>query len=543
MAFKPEDFDVSKLGNTEAARKLAAALQEVQEATEQVKKKKSPKRTTKAGQLYPEDLANLSESARRQVEAAMAKKEPESKVAPVDTLAESPLSAKRRTNGKKTPVSQKSPSFASIFKKSFTSTLRSSHPTLFKIIDAARGKKNEDPEEQEHIQATAKQRMSEEISNTNKLLASVLSEQTLMTDYLKSIDKKLKEVFDELSEKLDAIKTPTTPGTGGPGPAATRAGGGPGITATGPAPPAYTGLGSISAKYESGGRGVSTISSGMLAAGVADPGGVSYGTHQLASKTGTMTRFLESPEGRPYAAQFAGLEPGSREFNTIYQQIAASDPEGFARAQQAFITRTHYSPVAQTAQQVGFNVEDPKIQETLYSMGVQHGRASDIVRSAGDPTGKSTDEQVKMLYAARRKYVTGLGMPQLLPRYEREESDVLNLKPASQIPSTPPAVGREDLNTATNIPNSPPSPATPLPPIPPTTGATALSASAKREKGLQGLLANSGLSGQTITITDPSPTNNFVGENYPTPRHDPNDPGKLEPRNSAVRYSELFGIW
>jgi hypothetical protein len=55
-------------------------------------------------------------------------------------------------------------------------------------------------------------------------------------------------------------------------------------------------LGAVSAKYESGGRGVETVSSGK-----GDPGGVSYGSHQLASKTGTMRAFLKSSEGQPFS--------------------------------------------------------------------------------------------------------------------------------------------------------------------------------------------------------------------------------------------------
>ena len=46
-------------------------------------------------------------------------------------------------------------------------------------------------------------------------------------------------------------------------------------------------LGGVSAKYESGGAGAGTISTG-----VSDPGGVSYGTHQLSSKAGTLDSYI-----------------------------------------------------------------------------------------------------------------------------------------------------------------------------------------------------------------------------------------------------------
>jgi hypothetical protein len=182
-------------------------------------------------------------------------------------------------------------------------------------------------------------------------------------------------------------------------------------------------IGKITSKYESGGRGVSVISSGR-----GDPGGVSYGAHQLASKTGTMSAFLRSPEAQQYAEQFRGLEPGSSAFNAVYKRVASQEAESFAKAQQAFIIRTHFDPVKEQAKRAGFNVDDPKVQETLYSMSVQHGRARSIVGSLGDMAGRSPEDQVKALFAARRQYVDGLGMSHLRNRYASEERDILGLQ-------------------------------------------------------------------------------------------------------------------
>jgi hypothetical protein len=203
------------------------------------------------------------------------------------------------------------------------------------------------------------------------------------------------------------------------------AGGGRGGAApTGPVTK-YEGLGSISAKYESGGKGVHTVSSGR-----GDPGGVSYGAHQLATNTGTMARYLASAEAKDYAGQFAGLQPGTEPFNQKYKQVAASDPQGFAASQKAFITRTHFDPVSKAAGDKGWATADPRIQEALYSMGVQHGGAKKIVEQAGSPQGKTVEEQVQMLYDARKKYVAGVSMPEatrqsLYNRYASEQRDVL----------------------------------------------------------------------------------------------------------------------
>lgn len=217
----------------------------------------------------------------------------------------------------------------------------------------------------------------------------------------------------------------------------------------------YTGLGSISQKYESGNRGVNTVSSGQ-----GDPGGVSYGAHQLATNTGTMARYLASNEGKKYASSFAGLQPGTEPFNNAYRQVASSDPQGFAASQRAYITRTHYDPVSKHAAESGFTVADPRIQEVLFSMGVQHGGAKLIVSRAGNPQGKSVDEQVKMLFEARKKYVAGLSMPEgtrqsLYRRYASEERDVLAMvdsatgKTVASTPSAPSASGDSAVASGT----------------------------------------------------------------------------------------------
>jgi hypothetical protein len=64
-------------------------------------------------------------------------------------------------------------------------------------------------------------------------------------------------------------------------------------------------LGQLSEKYESGGRGPATVSSG-----IGEPGGVSYGTYQLASKIGRADQFVR----QYYPARFQGLTAGSEAF-------------------------------------------------------------------------------------------------------------------------------------------------------------------------------------------------------------------------------------
>ena len=133
-------------------------------------------------------------------------------------------------------------------------------------------------------------------------------------------------------------------------------------------------LGDISEKYESGGRGVKSISSGK-----SDPGGVSYGKHQLSTNAGTMHRFLRSPEGLPYAAKLGDLKPGTLAFNKAYLAVAAKDEAAFGKAQRDFITRTHYLPRAKVAGELGFRMKSEGVQEAIYSASVQHGGVEKII--------------------------------------------------------------------------------------------------------------------------------------------------------------------
>lgn len=178
-------------------------------------------------------------------------------------------------------------------------------------------------------------------------------------------------------------------------------------------------IGQMSVKYESGGRGVATISSGRK-----DPGGVSYGEHQLASKTGTMGRYLKSAEAKEYAEKFSGLKPGSAEFNRVYKKLAEEDPKGFGKSQQDYITRTHYEPVYRHAKALGYNVNDPRVQEALYSISVQHGGAKKVVSMAKSSVGGSPEQQVESLFGARRQYVSSKGM-NFDTRYKSEKREIL----------------------------------------------------------------------------------------------------------------------
>ena len=148
--------------------------------------------------------------------------------------------------------------------------------------------------------------------------------------------------------------------------------------------------GSISAHFESGSRGVKTVSSGK-----GDLGGVSYGAHQLASNNGSMAKFLASEFGAPYRAAFAGKQPGTKEFSAVYTSIANAKPEEFEAAQFRYICPTHYAPQSKKLSASGIDIatRHVAVRECVFSVSVQYGaNTSLIVKALGENyTGTDSD--------------------------------------------------------------------------------------------------------------------------------------------------------
>ncbi|MEO6041895.1 MAG: LysM peptidoglycan-binding domain-containing protein [Croceibacterium sp.] len=157
-----------------------------------------------------------------------------------------------------------------------------------------------------------------------------------------------------------------------------------------PGPPAAAPLGLLSRKYEVGGCGPGTVSTGR-----GDRGGVSYGSYQLASRYGRPAEFLAA-EGQPWRARFGAAVPGSPEFSACWQACAAADPVAFEAAQHAFIERTHYAvQAALLRRKAGLDLarRSRALQEAVWSTAVQHGPTTCVVldalaalgRAPGDP--------------------------------------------------------------------------------------------------------------------------------------------------------------
>src|SRR5262245_19672281 len=198
-------------------------------------------------------------------------------------------------------------------------------------------------------------------------------------------------------------------------------------------------LGKLSEKYESSNRGPGTVSTGK-----GDPGGVSYGTYQLASKIGRADQFVQ----KYYPEEFKGLKGGTDEFTKKWKELAEKDPKGLRANEHAFIKETHYDPqVKKLESELKLDVtkRSATLRDVVWSVAVQHGPNTDVIVTAVKPLlvdaklEDVTDEAIfRAVYAERgRKDKNGkLGrfkgvsddwIPGLTKRFENELKDALEM--------------------------------------------------------------------------------------------------------------------
>jgi hypothetical protein len=138
-------------------------------------------------------------------------------------------------------------------------------------------------------------------------------------------------------------------------------------------------LGTLSAKYETGGRGP-----GVVSTGAGDPGGVSYGSYQMATKMGVPQKFVKQP-GFPWLADFQNLTAGTADFTACWKRIAANEADAFQKCQHEYIKKTHYDLLAAkilSDDDLDVNTRSRALQNVIWSTAVQHGGATSIVDKA-----------------------------------------------------------------------------------------------------------------------------------------------------------------
>jgi hypothetical protein len=161
-------------------------------------------------------------------------------------------------------------------------------------------------------------------------------------------------------------------------------------------------LGKLSEKYESGGRGPETVSTGK-----GDLGGVSYGTYQLASKVGRADEFVR----KYYPVDFKGLKGGTPAFTARWKEVVRRDPKAFRANEHRFIKETHFDIlVGRLSKGPGLVAtrRSRALRDVLWSTAVQHGPYTTVVEAALRPVLKSknvdelSDEEIiRAVYAER----------------------------------------------------------------------------------------------------------------------------------------------
>jgi hypothetical protein len=159
-----------------------------------------------------------------------------------------------------------------------------------------------------------------------------------------------------------------------------------------------TGLGSLSAKYESGSQG-----GGAVANNAGDQGGASYGKYQLTKNSGHAQAFAYS-----YGGKLKGKTPGTKAFDAAWKAEFAANPTKFTDAQHDYIQDKHYKPAVSAAQKatgINFAGQPKAVQDMLWSIGVQHGAGGtgSIFRNAGIKKSDSSETIIRKVYAERMK--------------------------------------------------------------------------------------------------------------------------------------------
>jgi hypothetical protein len=169
-------------------------------------------------------------------------------------------------------------------------------------------------------------------------------------------------------------------------------------------------LGELSANFESAKPAASAV-------GYDPTGGWSFGTFQIASKTGTMALFLNYLKtALPQASALlenaggsGGALQGTTAFKKAWQLLAADTKLGasFSQVQYGFIKTQHFDVLAsKVLKDTGLNVAQRSValQNVLWSVATQHGPKSSVISNAlsGKDVSKMTDKQlIEAIYAER----------------------------------------------------------------------------------------------------------------------------------------------
>lgn len=199
-------------------------------------------------------------------------------------------------------------------------------------------------------------------------------------------------------------------------------------------------LGGLSAKFESGAKGIEAI-------GYDRVGGTSYGKYQLASKVGTMDRFIDyladkEPQMAERLKAAGNADTGAKTgaMPEVWKAIANESPKRFEQLQHDFISRDTYEPARKKIMQAtGYDLDNAPgaVKEVLWSTAVQHGPtgASQIFQRAidtfvGQRDGDFNSKLIESVYDKRKTQFgssTERVRQSVQNRLEKEKTLALNM--------------------------------------------------------------------------------------------------------------------
>lgn len=197
-------------------------------------------------------------------------------------------------------------------------------------------------------------------------------------------------------------------------------------------------LGKISAKYEVGG-----LNGGVISHTKGDYGGVSYGVPQFSTTTGSAKSFVNSLKGTKYEKFFAGLSPGTKDFDKAWTAAYNSDKTGFTKAQQDYTYNNFVSPyITRVKKKTGIDLGRSRaLQELAYSTAVQYGPGTSLIGGNSKLSSSMSDEDIiKTVYKDKRDTVgryfkssSGKIQNSVRNRFTNEELDLLALVGSSRV--------------------------------------------------------------------------------------------------------------
>lgn len=203
-------------------------------------------------------------------------------------------------------------------------------------------------------------------------------------------------------------------------------------------------LGAITYFYESGKRNI-LDAVGVISTGINDPGGKSYGIYQFASRVGTLKNFIQF-FNQNYAKYFKdnafqnlfnNVVLASDEFDKKWQFLAAHATLIFGNIQHDFIAETHFNSLIQylSARNIQQDQLTPAIQESLWSLGVQHRKAITILQTTLDELNTISDElefihclyKHRAIYVQRLETLNALMKQSICARYQKECAEIIEV--------------------------------------------------------------------------------------------------------------------